>query len=82
MKLWRPPNRTSWWLAFLATLLMVPAAIVFVGIAFPSLLYPVALLLVPIPACYLVAVTRLHIAGRAILVLVLFMGIAYLCLPG
>lgn len=81
MNLWRPPTRTLWWIAFVASLIVVPTAVVLVAILFVPFLFPLILLLAPLAACYLIAVTRLAIAVRVALVAVLFVGIAYLYLP-
>jgi len=86
MTLWRPKNRTEWWLAFVASLTAIPFMLNIAGIGisqaldFPAI-YLFGLVVGPIYSCYLLAVTRLPTVSKVIVIPLLFAAIGFTYLP-
>lgn len=86
LPLWRPKNRTEWWLAFLTSLTAIPFAFVMVGLGAAQTLnipqlYLIGLVAGPIFSCYLLGVTRLPLPVKIIAIPIVFAAISFTYLP-
>lgn len=86
MSLWRPNTRTEWWLAFVASLVLVPFGFSMGGMLLAQsldapLFYPAGILAAPVLACYLISYTRIHWGAKVLLICIAFAGIAFSYLP-
>jgi hypothetical protein len=86
MTLWQPKNRAEWWLAFAGALLVLAPAVSFGGIGIAQSLNAAQLswvgpLAAPLPAAYLVLVSRLRSLWKFLLVPPLAVIVAFACVP-
>lgn len=86
MSLWQPKNRAEWWFAFAGALLVLAPAVSLGGVGIAQSLNAAHLswlgpLAAPVPAAYLVLVSRLRWLWKLLLLPALAAVVAFACVP-